>query len=117
MLLHITTAAAWFGRPDHAAYIAPSLHSEGFIHCSTRDQVVGVANALFAGLDDLVLLTIDPERLTAPVVYEDCYATGQSFPHLYGPLPAAAVTAVVPFPHGPDGTFTLPASLEAPPAA
>jgi uncharacterized protein (DUF952 family) len=30
------------------------------------------------------------------------------FPHAYGPIPAAAVTASLPYRPGPDGTFTAP---------
>ncbi len=38
-------------------------------------------------------------------------ASGPWFPHVYGPLPVAAVVGVHPFPPEPDGTFRLPASL------
>ena len=60
------------------------------------------------GRRDLVLLVIDPARLAAELVYEDCYEVGQAFPHIYGPLNLNAVVSVVPFPPLPDGTFALP---------
>jgi len=59
----------------------------------------------------LVLLVIDPARLTANVVYEDLYNAGQDFPHIYGPLNLDAVIKVVAFPPEADGTFTLPELL------
>jgi uncharacterized protein (DUF952 family) len=96
LIFHIATRAAW----EHAggSYEPSSLAEEGFIHFSTPAQLLGVANERFRGVDDLVLLVVDDDRLTAPVKYED------TFPHLYGPLNLDAVIAVVPFAE----PFTLP---------
>ncbi|MEM7377439.1 MAG: DUF952 domain-containing protein [Pseudomonadota bacterium] len=108
-LLHITSQAAW-----HAAgtlYRAASLDSEGFIHCSTVDQVLVPANERFHGHSGLLLLVIAREAIDADVVFEDCYASGMAFPHVYGPIPRAAVLDAVAFPPGADGRFTLPAAL------
>jgi uncharacterized protein (DUF952 family) len=107
VILHFCPRADWEGSPD--PYVAPSLGEEGFIHCSSRDQVARVASAMEPGRDDLVLLCLDASSL--PVVWEDCYELGEEFPHVYGPIPLAAVTAVVPFPSGPDGSYSLPAEL------
>ena len=109
MILHIVSRADWeTAVRSGEAYEAPSLASEGFIHCSTAAQVLGPANEFYRGQDGLVLLVIDPDRLDADVVYEDCYDSGEAFPHIYGPIALAAVVEVVDFPAGPDGTFTLP---------
>lgn len=108
MLYHITTLAAW-GQSD--PYVTDSLASEGFLHFSTAAQVAWVANDRFGGRRDLWLLVIDPARLTAPLVFEDCYRTGQQFPHLYGPLERSAVIALLPFPSAHDGNFVLPAEV------
>ena len=66
---------------------------EGFTHADHPD----LANQLYAGRDDLVLVTIDSDALSAPVVYEDCYETGRRFPHIYGLIDANAVVSVEPF--------------------
>lgn len=58
-----------------------------------------------------MLLVIDTERLGIEPVYEDCYDSGMAFPHLYGPVPVAAVVEVIDFPPGPDGRFVEPAAL------
>jgi uncharacterized protein (DUF952 family) len=108
MILHITTRADWEGAHDLGDYRLDTLATEGFIHCSTPEQVLGPANALYHGRDDLVLLVIEPSRLAADLVYEDCYEAGQAFPHIYGPLNLDAVSRVVPFPPRPDGSFDLP---------
>lgn len=111
-LLHIAPRAVW----DSAVaagmnYTDPSLKAEGFIHLSTPAQVLIPANERFAGRQDLVLLVIDADRLDDEVIFEDCYESGLEFPHLYGPLPVAAVTQVLDFAPSSDGTFELPESL------
>ena len=110
-LLHITSRAAWQAARRAGSYRADSLASEGFIHCSTAAQVLTPANALFQGQPDLLLLVIDPARLSARIVWEDCYDAGQEFPHVYGPLELEAVLTTVLFPAGPDGRFSLPPDL------
>lgn len=108
MILHITHRPDWEAAQATGEYRADSLAAEGFIHCSTVEQVLGPANEFYRSQDDLVLLVIDPARLAAELVYEDSYQTGTAFPHIYGPLNLDAVTDVVPFPPRPDGTFELP---------
>lgn len=112
MILHIARESDWLSAVPLGAYRADSLQTEGFIHCSTLEQVLGPANAMFHGQDGLVLLCIDPEQVAAPIVYEDCYESGQAFPHIYGPLEVEAVTAVIPFPPQEDGSFILPEVFE-----
>ena len=89
MIYHLAEPADWDARVD--TYVAPSLRSEGFIHCSTAAQVDRVAVALFSGRDDLVLLTIDEGTVDSRVVFEDLYESGEDFPHVYGPIPVAAI--------------------------
>ncbi|MFC0509156.1 DUF952 domain-containing protein [Micromonospora costi] len=65
---------------------------DGFIHLSAADQVVETARRHFAGATGLTLLTVDPARLGDRLRWEPSRG-GQLFPHLYGPLPLAAVVA------------------------
>lgn len=102
--------AAVASGPD-ANYRDPSLDEEGFIHCSTAAQLLIPANERFAGRTDLVILVIDLTKVPSETVFEDCYESGHAFPHIYGPIPVAAVADVVPFPCRQDGTFELPPSL------
>jgi len=112
-LLHIAPRDRWLQAAETGLdYRDPSLDDEGFIHCSTRAQVLIPANERFAGRNDLVLLVIDPTLVAAEVIYEDCYDSGHAFPHIYGPVPIAAVTAVFDFPANADGTFDLPEALD-----
>lgn len=112
LILHISRREDWETAVTLGYYTADSLPTEGFIHCSTPEQVLLPANAMFRGQTGLVLLCIDPPRLQAPLVYEDCYESGQKFPHVYGRLNTDAVLTVIDFPPNPDGTFSLPPTLQ-----
>lgn len=107
LALHIIGADDWRAAQAAGVYTPYSLASQGFIHLSWPHQVLGPAEALFADRDDLLLLAIDTELLSAPVREEDCYDEGQAYPHLYGALELSAVVKVLPFPRGPTG-FALP---------
>jgi uncharacterized protein (DUF952 family) len=102
-ILHITTAAGWARAQQDGRLVAPSLAEEGFIHCSTHAQVEATANRIFRGSGDLLLLEVDPDRLTAPLKWERATDVGDEFPHIYGPLNVDAVVGTRPLPEGPDG--------------
>ncbi|MBF6135059.1 DUF952 domain-containing protein [Nocardia otitidiscaviarum] len=107
-LLHICSRAEWAAASAAGELRAPSLAEVGFIHLSAPRQVHLPADRLFAGRRDLVLLWLDPARLTDPVRWEPGVPTdpeSMRFPHLYGPLPVAAVVEVTEFRPGPDGRF------------
>ena len=112
-ILHIARRAEWERAQAVGYYEAPSLARQGFIHCSLLGQVVRVANHLFKGSRDLVLLEIDPERLTAGVRFENLEAGEDLFPHVYGCIEIAAVRAVHDFQPDSKGAFCLPEELSA----
>ena len=114
-ILHITSRAAWQAAVGAGEYAAPSLDSEGFIHCSTAAQVTPVADAFYRGQKGLVLLFIDEARVKPDVRWEapaGVPAPGISdsdlFPHIYGPLNLEAVSRVMDFPPDSTGKFSLP---------
>jgi uncharacterized protein (DUF952 family) len=72
-----------------------SLDEVGFIHCARPSQVPGVLARFYRDEPEpLVLLTLEPARLGAEIVEEVDPATGEAFPHLYGPIPVEAVVDV-----------------------
>ena len=114
-ILHITTRAAWDEAQTHGEYTAPSLSIEGFIHCSTRSQVLPVAENFYKGQKALVLLVIDTALLSSALQWEAPsehiphvgVPEGEKFPHIYGPINLNAVVKVVDFEENEIGEFTL----------
>lgn len=94
-LFHLAEPRVWAAATDE--YTPASLEAEGFIHCSTGEQLSRTARQLYTDRNDLVLLTVDPGPISDVLVYEDLYDTGESFPHVYGPIPTNAVLATGPY--------------------
>ncbi|NNJ11208.1 DUF952 domain-containing protein [Chloroflexales bacterium ZM16-3] len=107
MIYHIAAQADWQAAQAAGQYTADSLAAEGFIHCSTRAQVIGTAARFFAGRRDLLLLEIETARLTSELRYEEG-EPGVLFPHVYGSINLDAVVAAYSFAPGPDGAFAMP---------
>ena len=111
-IVHMAARADWERAQAEGSYQIESLQSEGFIHFSTPVQVARVANAIYAGRTDLVLLVVEPSRLSAELKYEPptgSYTPGEElFPHVYGPLNLDAVERVVPYLPDADGMFAPP---------
>jgi uncharacterized protein (DUF952 family) len=112
LILHITTAPQWQQARTVGEYRAASLDTEGFVHCSLPTQVTHVADWFYRDVPDLVLLAIDPAALgDGHLRWEpSADAFAGDFPHVYAPIPVAAVVEAVPWSRGADG-FELPAEL------
>ena len=109
LILHITSKSAWEAAQREGFYTAPSLESEGFIHCSTSAQVVATAERFYTGQRGLVLLVIDPKRVQAEVRYEaGTDKPDELFPHVYGTINLEAVTRILDFDPDPAGRWSLP---------
>ena len=110
VLLHIISRDDWLGARSSCEVRPASLAEAGFVHLSTPGQVHLPANRLFFGRKDMVLLLLDPEWLDAPLRWEPGVPQdpdSMRFPHLYGPVPAAAVTGVIDYLPDASGKFTL----------
>jgi uncharacterized protein (DUF952 family) len=112
-LFHLTEASTWEAAKAAGEYRqstrGATLERVGFIHCSLKHQVPKVAGFVYPDADDLVLLTIDPAKLTAEVKFEpgEPGAT-EEFPHIHGPVPVDAVVNVVPVARDGAGRLVLP---------
>jgi uncharacterized protein (DUF952 family) len=108
-IFHITERSAFAAALETGAYETDSLKSEGFVHCSTRDQLERTAARFFAGRSGLVILCIDAARLGTQLRYETAH--GEAFPHCYGAIPLDAIPALIDCPCRADGGFDLPEEL------
>ena len=86
---------------------APIDLRDGYIHFSSAGQVRETAARHFKGEDDLFLIAVDADSLGSALRFEPSRG-GDLFPHLYGPLPMAAVRWVKPLPLGQGSTFIFP---------
>ncbi|MFN3931895.1 MAG: DUF952 domain-containing protein [Brevundimonas sp.] len=85
--------ADWEAARGAGAYAGSAVDRvDGYIHMSSAGQVAETARRHYAGRPDLVLATVELARL-GPALRWEASRGGELFPHLYGPLPMAAVTA------------------------
>lgn len=98
-LFHLAEAGHWEAAQRDGRYARStrglSLAQVGFVHLATGEQWPGVLARYYADHEGgLVLLTLDPLRLTPPLRWETAPGgTGELFPHLYGPLDLDAVVS------------------------
>jgi len=95
-IFHLALADDWAGAFSTGDYRMSTrgvtLEQEGFIHCSSIEQVEATANRFYGDLVQLVLLTIDPLLVGSEIRWEPpAPGSDTLFPHIYGPLPIAAV--------------------------
>lgn len=72
---------------------SPFDESSGFIHLSSREQVGATAVRVFSSEPELVVVAVDTDAVAESLRWEPA-SNGDLFPHIYGPLPMTAVTAV-----------------------
>ncbi len=107
-IYHVCRHAEWEAARAAGVYDGSSQdQADGFIHFSGAEQVVASAAKHRAGQADLVLVAVDAAALGAALHWEASRG-GAMFPHVYGPLPAAAVRWTKPLPLGADGRHVFP---------
>ena len=88
----IVDAAEWRAAVAEGRYDgAPIDLADGYIHMSAEAQLAETARRHFAGRSDLLLLTVNLSLFGDDLIWEPSRG-GDLFPHLYAPLPVAAVT-------------------------
>ena len=106
IIYHLVPESDWEAARSKKEYRADSLALEGFIHCSKDHvQVLGVANRLYNGRRDMLVLEVETDRLTSPLKHEPS-RSGEIYPHIYGPLNTDAVMRVLSLVVDDDGRFS-----------
>lgn len=104
----ICTEAEWRAAEAQGEFTgSPVDLADGFIHFSTAAQAEETASRHFAGQTGLVLVAVDPEKLSDALKWEPSRG-GDLFPHLYGALPTAVAMQVYPLPLGDGGAHMFP---------
>ena len=109
VILHITKRQQWEEAKPIGFYYSSTLETEGFIHCSTPEQIIQTANHFFVNQTNLVVLCIQVEKVQPEIRYEA--VDNKYFPHIYGPLNLDAVIQVIDFEPEENGKFKLPDAL------
>ena len=106
IIYHLVPESHWESAQFAPEYRADSLATEGFIHCSKdHAQALAVANRLYGGHQDMLVLEVETERLTSSLKHEPS-RSGEIYPHIYGPLNTGAVTGVLKLQVDQSGRFT-----------
>lgn len=92
----VSTTAGWRVVQERGELRTPAFETEGFIHAATAEQVPGVLARHFVGQEDLLLLEIDPLVIADFLRYEFSPTSGDTYPHIYAPVPVSAVLSVQP---------------------
>ena len=108
MIYKICDEASWAAaREEGLLHGSAADARDGFIHFSTAAQLAETAAKHFAQKTDLVLVAVDAEALALSLVWERSRG-GEFFPHLYAPLPLAAVRWARLLPDAVDGRRLMP---------
>jgi uncharacterized protein (DUF952 family) len=110
-IFHITSASEWTSARAKCSYLPVNFARDGFIHCSFKDQVIPVANKFYRDMNELVLLKINSDLVTARIIEENLEGGEENFPHIYGQLLVNAVISFAPMTRNPNGDYTFPAQL------
>jgi uncharacterized protein (DUF952 family) len=120
-ILHAALPGDWAEARRRGSYDISSrgrsLAEQGFLHASTVAQLPTVLHDYYDDLASVVLLVLDVPALAAagsPVRWDDVPGAATPFPHVYGPVPVAAigpgnpVVAELAAAHSPGERWRLP---------
>jgi uncharacterized protein (DUF952 family) len=92
-IYHIVLPEVWEQFKSRPSYRPESLTSEGFIHCSYPSQLETVLKRYYRGVEKVLILKIDTEKLLSKLVKEPS-TNNEMYPHIYGRLNHNAVVGI-----------------------
>lgn len=93
IIYHVVLPEVWEEYRTRPSYQAESLQTEGFIHCSYKEQLEGVLKRYYKDAGRVLVLHIETDKLRSKLV-EEPSTGGENYPHLYGRLNHNAVVKV-----------------------
>ena len=93
LIYHITLPEDWKKFENESFYEAASLETEGFIHCSYRNQLDDVLRRYYSDAGRVFVLHINAHQLSSPLVAEPSTAR-EIYPHVYGKINKSAVVEI-----------------------
>jgi len=114
IILHFLERSTWIAAQEIGEYKPESLDKDGFIHCSTLEQVTDSANKWAEENADLLLLIINEKKVDPEIKYEKIKGSRSKveYPHIYGRLNLDAVKKVHYFKKDDKGKYQLPKVLQ-----
>jgi uncharacterized protein (DUF952 family) len=102
---HLTPEERWVRTDPDTPYEAPSLATEGFIHCTDgHAALLATADRHYASDPrPFLVITIDLDAAGSPWRVED---PGGIYPHVFGPIARSAILEVQRMTRTADGRFT-----------
>jgi uncharacterized protein (DUF952 family) len=110
-IFHITSNQELNTAKNTNVYVPVGFETDGFIHCSYAHQVVEVLHRFYSDASDLVILEIEPLKLSCSVIAENLEGGTELFPHIYGVLPLEAVVRVHRISKNDSGQWHLPSKF------
>ncbi|HEY0460922.1 MAG TPA: DUF952 domain-containing protein [Pyrinomonadaceae bacterium] len=93
LIYHIVLPEVWEKFKDEYEYEAESLGTEGFIHCSYRNQLDAVLERYYKNAGKVLILHINPHLLKSELVAEPS-TNREIYPHIYGMINKSAIVDI-----------------------
>jgi len=101
-LYHILSSNDW-SEESTEDYLPQSFDEEGFIHLSTKQQLLDTANRHFRLERSLRVLEVNPKGLENNLVFEQICEAIEAYPHLYQSLPQTNIVQCFELENSPQG--------------
>ena len=90
LIFHLIAPKEWEAVLNKSHYAPASLATEGFIHFSTKEQVLRTAKRFFGEQEEMVVLEVSEKQVKPQLKWEE--SDGVLFPHVYAKIPLEAIS-------------------------
>jgi uncharacterized protein (DUF952 family) len=112
----IMTPDEWESTIGSGKIYQPVLEADlrdGFIHCSTNEQLPTTLSRFYRDAEELMIAIINEPGLTSELKWEPGkLSSDELFPHIYGPIVPEAVAGAHRIHRDSSGDFALPTDLK-----